>query len=145
MKSPFALLLIILALLVAACGPGADDASNLEELVVTASDIAYDVDRIEVTAGQAVELTLRNDGALEHDFSIMHIPAEMNAAAAQEEEDGHDMSHMEEMPELHVSAMPGESHVVSFSPTEPGEYTYFCSVSGHQEAGMSGTLLVAAP
>lgn len=37
----------------------------------------------------------------------------------------------------------GVSRVTATLP--PGRYTYFCSVSGHEAAGMRGTLLVPAP
>jgi uncharacterized cupredoxin-like copper-binding protein len=144
MKQLLIVFLVVLALVVTACTSSGESTSGPQEVVITASDIAYDAARIEVTANQPVALTLRNDGALEHDFSIMHIPAEISDAP-EEEVGGHDMGAMEEMPELHVSAMPGESNSVTFTPTEAGEYTYFCTVSGHQDAGMTGTFVVTAP
>lgn len=145
MKKSLIVLLLGLSFIAAACtGATSDVASGPHEVTLVATDIAYDQERIAVTAGQPVVLTLHNEGVLEHDFSIMHIQAEM-AAADPMEEDGHDMGHMEEQPELHTSAMPGMSNTFTFTPTEAGEYTYFCSVPGHQEAGMTGTLVVAAP
>ena len=142
MKRMFVLVFAVLGLTVSACTSSpAPDAP--QEVVVTSTDLAYDTERVEVKAGRPVALTLRNDGALEHDFSVMHIPAEITAAE-EEEDDGHDMGHMDEMPELHVSAMPGKSNSVSFTPTEAGEYHFFCTVEGHEAAGMSGTLVVTS-
>lgn len=136
------LLVIVLAFGIVACAAGESDTGGSQEVTITASDIAFDVERIEIVAGKPVALTLRNEGALEHDFSVMHIPAEFSDHAEDEEDDGHDMSHMEEMPELHVAAMPGASDSLMFTPTEAGEYAYFCTVEGHEAAGMTGTLVV---
>jgi uncharacterized cupredoxin-like copper-binding protein len=144
MKRLFAILLLAATLTVVACSGGAETATGPQEVTLVATDIAFDQERIEVIAGQPVALNLRNDGVLEHDFSITHIPAEM-PADDHAEDDGHDMGHMEEQPELHTAAMPGASSTFTFTPTAPGEYTYFCSVPGHREAGMDGTLVVTAP
>lgn len=144
MKQLLFLPLLALVLVLTGCGAGGAETNAPQEVVVTTTDLAFDSERIEVTANQPVVLTLRNDGALEHGVSIMHIPVEITDAA-EEDEAGHDMSAMEEMPELHVSAMPGMSKSVTFTPTEPGEYTFFCTVTGHQDAGMTGTLVVTTP
>jgi uncharacterized cupredoxin-like copper-binding protein len=144
MKRSFVILLMAVTLAVVACGGGAETATGPQEVTLVASDIAFDQERIEVVAGQPVALNLRNEGVLEHDFSIMDIPADMPADDHAEDE-GHDMGYMEEQPELHTAAMPGASSSFTFTPTAPGEYTYFCSVPGHREAGMGGTLVVTAP
>ena len=39
----------------------------------------------------------------------------------------------------------GDSLNVEFTPSTPGEYEFFCTVAGHKEAGMVGTLIVTAP
>jgi len=100
-----------------------------------------------VMAGQPVRLTLRNDGVLEHDFSIMTMPytGEVMVSEMAEEMEGHDMSQMEEEPEIHVVAPVDGRNTVEFTPSEPGEYEYYCTVPGHKEAGMVGILVVKAP
>ena len=46
---------------------------------VEAQDLAFSPMALEVSAGDRVKLTLQNNGALEHDFSIMEFPMEGKA------------------------------------------------------------------
>ena len=144
-KITLLLLLAIVSVGLVACG-GAAEPTPLPtaELNLVATDIAYDERYFEVLAGQPVKVTLQNEGALEHDFSIMEIPhsGEVMAEEMHDGESGHDMSNMEMDPEVHVAAGPGGSYSVEFTPSQAGEYVYFCTVPGHKDAGMAGTLLV---
>ncbi len=141
-----ALLLLILPLL-AACGSEEPAPPPTAELSLTATDIAYDVTRFDVMAGQPVRLTLHNNGTLEHDFSIMAMPhtGEVVAGEMAGEMDDHDMSGMMEEPEIHVAAPIGGRNTLAFTPSTPGEYEFFCTVEGHKDAGMKGVLVVTAP
>jgi hypothetical protein len=55
-------------------GESEPPALPLAEVDLVATDIAYDKDRIEVMVGQPLKINLQNEGALEHDFSIMEVP-----------------------------------------------------------------------
>jgi len=79
-------------------------------------------------------------------FSIMEMPhtGEGVAGHTDEETAGHDMGDIEE-PEVHGASPAGANNSVKFTPSEPGEYELLCTVPGHKEAGMTGTLAVAAP
>lgn len=138
---------IFMAVLLAACSSAEPASVSITELTLTATDIAYDVSRLEVVAGQPVRVTMRNEGALEHDFSIMEMPhtGEVMAQEAESGMAGHDMDDMDMEPEIHVAPPMGEGLSVEFTPATPGEYEFFCTVAGHKEAGMVGTLVVTAP
>ncbi len=138
-------LLVLGAVVLVACGGDAEPTPlPVAELELVATDIAFDSESFEVMVGQSLKVTLLNEGVLEHDFSIMEIPhsGEVMAEEMHEEESDHDMSNMEMDPEVHVASSPGGSHSVEFTPSEAGEYEFFCTVQGHKEAGMVGTLLV---
>lgn len=143
MKKLVVVLLIVSAAILVACGSSVSDGDTALELSLHATDIAYDQNELTVVAGQPVRLTLYNDGALEHDFSIMDMPYSggemMDDGTA-----GHDMSHMDEMPQLHMAVQSGNNTTLEFAPSTPGRYEYFCTVEGHKEAGMVGTLIVTA-
>ncbi|GAB4160460.1 MAG: hypothetical protein Fur0021_32490 [Candidatus Promineifilaceae bacterium] len=144
MKRLTFVLWLALAAVLAACGGAAPEEMPALELTLTATDIAYDVNRLEVKAGQTVKLTLHNAGALEHDFSIMEMPHTGEVVAEEME----DAAHGHEMtldPEVHVAAPIGDSRRLEFTPSKPGEYEFFCTVEGHKEAGMTGVLVVTAP
>ena len=146
MKRFFILLLLVLgAVVLVACG-GETEPTPIPtaELDLVATDIAFDKDSFEVMVGQPLKVTLQNEGVLEHDFSIMEIPhtGEIMVEEMHDEESEHDMSNMEMDPEVHVASSSGGSHSVEFTPSQAGEYEFFCTVEGHKEAGMVGTLVV---
>lgn len=135
------LIVMLVVLFGAACGRS-EETTSVQDVSVVATDIVYDVMQLEVTANRPVRLTLENDGALEHDFSIREIGVH-DVHAAEGAADDHAMSEDAHELDLHVAAPPdGGSAVLEFTPTEAGEYEYYCTVPGHKEAGMVGTLVV---
>ena len=109
-----------------------------------ASEFRFEPATIEVMAGQQVTVMMQNMGTVEHDFVIQEIPLEVMAAESETVGEGHTMEGMDvEMePAVHMGAMAGMSDSVTFVPTKPGTYVFFCAVAGHREAGMVGTLMV---
>ena len=95
--------------------PAAEGARRIE---VNATSFAFDPDEIEITAGEDVAIVLSSEDIL-HDFTV----------------DGLD---------VHVAADRGETAEGGLRAEEPGEYTYYCTIVGHREAGMAGTLIVEA-
>ena len=73
-----------------------------------------------VAAGEVVHITLINDDGMIHDLAI---------------------------PDLDVQTAPTsrrQSAVdVTFTPRDGGAHAYICTVSGHRQAGMEGSLIVA--
>jgi uncharacterized cupredoxin-like copper-binding protein len=116
-----------------------------QEIALTAKTMIYDPSAFEATAGIPVELTFVNQDALEHDFSVLEIPVESVSEA-----DPMSAEHEMQMgagvePVLHVAAEPGATNNLTFTPTKPGTYEFYCTVAGHKEAGMVGTMVVKAP
>lgn len=132
--------LMLAALVLAACSTS----SGPQEIKLEARVMQYQPATIEVVAGRPVKLTFTNNDTVEHDFSIMEIPMEMTGATA-EPMPGHDMSGMSTEPQLHMAAAMGATNSLEFTPTKPGTYEFICTVAGHKEAGMKGTLVVKEP
>jgi uncharacterized cupredoxin-like copper-binding protein len=127
---------------VTACGGGdGDDVSVDREVVVRTDDaLRFEPDEVRVRVGERVRLVADNsDGLQLHDFSVERI------AAGEVEVEGADHAHGDSSDyDLHVAAEAGERGVLFFVAQEPGEYRFFCSVTGHAEAGMTGTIIVEA-
>jgi len=126
------LLSLALTFLLAACASAGDEA---QAVTLKLKDISYTSTTLEAAVGQPVALTLINEGALEHDFSIKRI-AVTGVSESNPVDHGHTHG------DLHAAVRPGEMNVLTFTPTEPGVYEFYCTVSGHKEAGMVGTLIV---
>jgi plastocyanin len=141
-KTKLAVLFALFALVpfaVAACGDDDDDDTSepaaTTEATETGGDtgggggstvsftadpggsLAFEEDSATATAG-TVTLELTNDSSVPHDVQI---------------EDGGDLGGTEE-----VTGGTATAEVE----LEAGEYTFYCSVPGHREAGMEGTLTV---
>lgn len=110
--------------------------------VVEGRTLGFDPSVLEVPAGQRVKLTLVNDGAVEHDLEIAGVPAEdveASGGANHTENLGGGHHHADAVA---AHAEPGESASVVFTPTQPGEYEFACTLPGHKAAGMEGKLVV---
>jgi len=117
-----------------------------QEITLTAKTMTYDPSTFEATAGVPVELTFINEDALEHDFSVLEVPVEsVSEADAMSAEHEMEMGAAAVDPVLHVAAEPGTTNHLTFTPTKPGTYEFFCTVAGHKDAGMVGTMIVLAP
>ncbi|MCC6704204.1 MAG: cupredoxin domain-containing protein, partial [Thermomicrobiales bacterium] len=80
-------------------------------------DIAFDTKELEGPAGIDFTITLTNNGAAEHDFIIRDTEFGTALVAG------------------------GASETITVN-LPAGEYTFFCSVPGHEAAGMVGTLTI---
>ena len=106
-----------------ASGAPASEATAAEALSVTVADFMIDPPALEAT-GATVTVDVTNDGPTPHNFTVRDESGAVVMATA-------DLSR-------------GESETVS-AELEPGEYTTFCSLAGHESLGMAGTLTVTAP
>lgn len=125
----------------AACGGDTDDDGdeNPNEVHIVMSDrLRFEPDEIRLKAGEPVVLDLDNgDGSTLHDFTVDEMPV-MDVDEGMGAE--HEMD--EEMTALHMAVDAGDKGKIAFTPKEPGEYEFYCSVTGHAQAGMIGKLIV---
>jgi len=75
--------------------------------------------QLTASVGDVVQLTVINGSAVLHDLAI----DEFNVSTGEMTEEGQEV-------------------VLTFEVSAPGEFTYYCSIPGHQLAGMEGKLLV---
>ncbi len=98
----------------AAAGNGAGEPITVEGL----DSLAFDPSSFEATPGQTIQFV--NVGVLPHDFNIDEL-------------------------DMHTEQLQGggEAEVVVPDDAEVGaEYVYYCSVTGHREGGMEGTMTI---
>jgi plastocyanin len=97
---------------------GGGAASTTLDLEASETELAYDTTNLSAKAGK-VTIDFKNPSALEHNVVI--------------EQNGKELAGFEPIAQGEAS----ES-----AELKPGTYTFYCSVPGHREAGMQGTLTV---
>lgn len=133
------LLVVTSLILLSACA--AAPSKPATDVTVEMTDFAYSPSSITVPVGKPVTFTVKNTGNIEHDFVVEKIDAATTLVHDSGSEAHH--AHGEEQNyDLHVSAGAGETSVFQLTITEPGTYKVFCSVEGHEAAGMVGELIV---
>jgi hypothetical protein len=80
-------------------------------------DFGFRPAELRVKAGEGVNLNLRNSGQILHD---LYVPALG----------------------FRVTVPPGREVVAGLPEAAPGSYEFYCTLPGHREAGMRGTLVV---
>ena len=112
----------LIALALAACGGGAgsgggNGSAAALNVTVTATEFKFDPATINATAGQTINLTVKNVGSVQHTFVL---------SAAN----------------VKLTIDPGKSATQTFTAPKAGTYQYECDIAGHKEAGMVGQLIV---
>ena len=91
------------------------------QVEVVARDTAYAPADVRVEVGRPVVLSFRNEDPVFHDWEA------------------------EGLANVDAGARPGQTRKIRFTIDEPGTYRVMCTVPGHAEAGMVGTLVVESP
>ena len=102
---------------------GGKEAGGASELAVTSPEdgsLAFDPDSLTATAG-ALTITYSNPSSVEHNIAVEGDAAGVLGETETFAEGEQDLT-IDDIPE--------------------GQYTFFCTVPGHREGGMEGTLLV---
>ena len=113
------------AALLAACGGASDGGTNAnvptgvnETITLIATDFAYQPAQIKMPVLGQLTIKLENKGLVDHDFVIEGVNG----------------------PKLLVK--PKQTGEATFTITKAGKFNIGCTVQGHKEAGMKGTLVV---
>lgn len=110
--------LTILAVLFSACGGGGGAATEDRAVIeTTLTEFQFAPPTWQIPAGKPVRVIIHNKGTLEHDFTIDAL-------------------------KIAVKAQPGKDTTKDFNAIAAGTYEVNCTVAGHKEAGMKGTLVV---
>jgi len=115
----------IVGLLLGACGGGTGGTSGGgATLTVEMGDLYFKPNTLTAKPGQTLQITLDNRGSLEHNFVLYDA-------------DGKTVLFEKDV------IQPGQKVNISLkAPEKPGTYLYVCTVPGHREGGMVGTLTV---
>jgi len=134
MKKTLFFIIIVMSLVLTACGKSASSPSTT--LDVTMTDFQFTPNQFTVPAGKEITLNATNSGAVIHNFVIM----QNGKSAGTEFTD-------EDLPDVYwqVEVDPGGSVNTSFiAPSDPGDYEVVCRTPGHVQAGMIAKLTVVA-
>jgi plastocyanin len=86
-------------------------------ITLKTSGLQFSETELRVQAGQPVNLELFNTDGYAHAFDIDEF-------------------------DIHAPIPGGETISLTFTPTKPGIYQFYCGAYGHKGAGMVGTLIV---
>ncbi len=104
----------VLVVTVALAGGVLNAGVAVQNLRLVAKEFSYTPNKVTVKVGQPVQLVLDNKGVIEHDFVLDRFKVKMG------------------------TIQPGKTG----TPNAKGTFPFYCSVPGHKEAGMTGTLVV---
>jgi uncharacterized cupredoxin-like copper-binding protein len=116
------------AVVIGGCGGGADDETTTagsteapagEKIPVVGKEFSYDPPTVTLKAGQPFTIVLKNTGSIEHDITVDDAKFKLT--------------------------VPGnDTREKAIKVEKPGTYQFYCSLPGHNSAGMKGELTVTA-
>jgi Cu+-exporting ATPase len=92
--------------------------ASAQRVEIVGRNVAFEPSEIRIQAGRWTVVEFSNADPIFHDWMV------------------------EGLANVDAGARPGQTTSLRFVIDEPGSYTYLCTVPGHEEAGMVGTLIV---
>src|SRR5258708_10347714 len=124
----------------AAFGQPADPAKANRTIVVRMHDYKFSPEEITVKQGEIVRFVATNAGAEIHEM-VLGTMEDLREHARMMKKPGEKMHH----DEPHIAqAAPGDSAVITWQFTRPGEFHFGCLVDDHFDRGMVGRIRVGA-
>jgi len=91
---------------------------QIREIQVSGTEFSFSPNSITFAKGEMVQITFTNAGSAPHDFTLEGLGIKTRVIG------------------------PGQTDSVEFTAPAAGNYTFFCSVAGHRQAGMEGIMEV---
>jgi uncharacterized cupredoxin-like copper-binding protein len=132
-------LALVLAFTLVACGGAAASLTTSTEpktVTLTLNEFLFQPSEITTRVGQPIKLVLKNNGTVLHDF----VSTDAMVEVMEEHGAMHDMAGMQTT--MHAAIEAGQESTLEFKATQTGTYTFYCTIAGHREAGMTGKLIV---
>jgi uncharacterized cupredoxin-like copper-binding protein len=92
--------------------------SQGQTITITATDYTFTPNTLTINKGQPVTIELVNNGKMPHDI----VSPELNLQSS--------------------TIQPGQTTRVTFTPEDSGTFNFYCSVDGHRDLGMVGSIVV---
>jgi plastocyanin len=98
--------------------PASSSSAQVQKVTVVGTEYAFNPSTFTLKKGQPAEITFKNMGAFPHNLTI----ADLNLKTK--------------------TIQPGEEDTIQFTPDKTGQFEFLCTVPGHADKGMKGTLTV---
>jgi uncharacterized cupredoxin-like copper-binding protein len=92
--------------------------NSVKQITVEGTDFAFTPSTITVNKDQALEITFKNMGKFPHNLDILDLGVKTK------------------------TIQPGSQDTISFAPQKAGSFQFLCTVPGHADKGMVGTITV---
>lgn len=93
-------------------------AMETQKVTVTAKEFAFTPSTITLKKGQPAVITFMNKGTFPHNLTITSLGLATK------------------------TILPGQQDTITFTPDKTGQFAFLCTVPGHADKGMKGTLTV---
>jgi uncharacterized cupredoxin-like copper-binding protein len=89
-----------------------------EAITVEGSEFSFNPSEITVQEGEEVSIAFKNVGTLAHNITIGDLGLKSE------------------------TIQPGQTAIITFTPTQTGTFAFWCDVAGHRQSGMEAELHV---
>jgi plastocyanin len=97
---------------------GSAAAATAQKITVVGTEFAFNPASFTLKKGQPAEITFKNNGVYPHNLTISDLGVKTK------------------------TIQPGEQDTIQFTPDKTGQFGFLCTVPGHADKGMKGTLIV---